>query len=606
MAENTALLLKAWLRRQKLQAIADEATLHRLLHDLLPRLGYDWAEVTHGPNEQGKDLVARGSSRTGGDEYLAVVAKLGGISAASNDRSNLNNVIQQVRTAFLVPYEGHRVHARVFITKVLVVCTGNISEQAQTQIRAQSGELRAVDFWSLDGLEEHVTSHLPGFYFDIEPHIHDYLVRLRDKCVDITEDHRRLGSHVSRLLPEVFVEPTILPLDEISLATRGRRAPKLGKTRLVFPDPKISTFDTSYLEYPSKSIVVMGEPGSGKTFAIQRAALRLVERRLAGDSDAPLPLLARASAFADALESPAEQDLTRAVFACDALSASELHEELVQRASVLFVDALDEIASSNSRDTVLEKLQTLEATFPSLRIVCTMRVMRLWRPNEVRSFQQALVLPMNNRAIAKLLENILGRGEKYTQVLRALSETGLHRSLPKTPLVVTILAILHEQQKMDEIPSTIADLYDMFLQVYLGRWSTDRDSAAHGPSMYRLRLAVLQEIAYFLHDHHLVAAPFVDLAGLAHRYLSERGWPEDGGKLLIDIANRTGLLTFQDRDGMRTELEADSSEAQREGVFLSSSTTLSRSTWSRRVWHSLGMILSRPSRGFLILGGATL
>jgi hypothetical protein len=543
-----AAVLPLSIRRKKLAAIAKESTLHEIIRDILLRIGYDWAEITHGPGEQGKDLVARGKSRTGGDENLAVVAKLGGISGSATEKRNLNALMDQVKTAFLVPYEGHRVRVPAHINKVLVVCTGAISDLAQGQIRSQAHDLRAVDFWPLDDLEVFVTEHLAGFYFDIQPHIHDYLIRLRERCVDTSADYRRLGSHISRALQDVFVEPAILPLDELRQPVAGRRGRRLGKTGIVYRDPTFSTFDTTYLEYPRQSVIVMGEPGSGKTFAVRRAAQRLIERRLAGDSDAPLPLLTPASVFAEDDAASPEADLARGAVTADALTEEQLRQELHDNRCVLFVDSLDGVATNHRRDVVLRKLNSLLSDFPNLRIVCTMRTMRFWRPEQVMVFQQAMILPMNNRSVAKLLENLLGRGKKFTGVLRAFSEAGLNRSLPKTPLVVTILAILHEQESMEEIPATVADLYDMFLQVYLGRWSLAEEASAL--SAYQLRLAVLREIACHLHENRRLKAPFAELQELADEYLSRRGHANQAREFLLDIARQTGLLVLLDSEGV--------------------------------------------------------
>jgi hypothetical protein len=222
------------------------------------------------------------------------------------------------------------------------------------------------------------------------------------------------------------------------------------------------------------------------------------------------------------------------------------------------VDALDQVATNDNRDAVLGKLQALEDRYPRLRIVCTMRIMRFWKPDELRSFRQALVLPMNNRSVAKLLENLLGRGKKYVDVLRALSESGLNKSLPKTPLVVTIIAILHEQLEMDEVPATVGDLYDMFLQVYLGRWSTHLAGTQAGPPAYQLRLSVLREVAYFLHDTQQVVAPLNQVAPIVDRYLLERGLPNQGLDLLKDIAEHSGILILLTPEGFGADTPSKS------------------------------------------------
>ena len=532
------------VRREKLSFIKDERDLHKLVKTVLEKMGFDWVEIAHGAQEFGKDLVAATNSSLGGREYVGVVAKLGKISGGAGGKRNLGEVRRQVDQAFTIPYDSSNTRQKVNITRALVVCTGSVSANAKREI-VNTKEFRAVEVWSIDELERRVTEHFPEFYLGMSDEMRTYLVAVTVRLSDVSEDYRRYGDRQRRGLEDVFVEPTIVPMSSM----KGRRfhRGKLGRTRMVLDDPDEgrTTFDTDYLQHPDGSIIVMGAPGSGKTMALRKAALRLARRRMSGDSSAPVPLFVSAQELLSAIERGAGVELYESLPMCQSFTAKGLHELLQTESSTLFVDGLDEISEDDRRNLVFDFMTEAQEIYPRLRVVAAMRISYLSQPKDLKGFEQGFLAPMNSRAMYELVTKILGQAEKSVEVLRSFHETGLSDRLPRTPLVVTLIAILHELDEMGEVPANIADLYDMFIQVYLGRWNDPADGKM-SLDLYNARTAVLREVAVRMHVERRVAISMVRAIGIAEEYLAVRGRGGQGQAMVEWIVNNSGVLSACD------------------------------------------------------------
>lgn len=555
-------------RKNKLRALKKEGALHQLLADLLRKIGYENVKITHGTNEHGKDLVANSKAQTGGKEVLAVVAKLGRISGAVSKTKNLTELQEQVELAFKIPYESPDSKQTEYITRVLVVCTGEISNAAQQRIRAQPERLRAVDFWDIDELEARVTEHNSSFYFDVPTDLHDYCSLLRSKCSDVSEEFRRYGSSRIPGLEEVFVEPRLVRIDDLSRPLEKRRRKKLGRTKIAEVDRHVQIETSEIVQNPSSSMILMGEPGSGKTFILRRACLALSEAIMAGSESVPIPYLMKASALASCESDDLAETVKECSTALETLSADRVNEMLKDRPFVLFVDGLDEIPNEDERARLMEKLKSFDGEWENCSVIATMRVLRFWRPRESTGFSQALILPLNSSGMRELLLRIVGRGRKRSRLLAGILRSGLTNSLPQTPLVVTLLGILHEQQEMDEVPANISDLYDMFVQVFLGRWSHQNGKAGGTLSEYQLEVTILEQLAWHLHDSRTSSIRLEEFRLRVSSYLKERELPVKADEVCRKFSGAFGLLEVTGKSGCLLDYFDDAQEGSRPEAWI--------------------------------------
>lgn len=131
----------------------DEAALRReVLIPLFQAMGYSDVTGRHGTGELGKDIVMWSSDPLAMRINTGVVVKRGPISGrADGGHSSAATTATQIRQTLGADYRDPRTGQLVGISRVLVVASGSISEQAQSAILAQLTpvEQKAVSF--IDG-----------------------------------------------------------------------------------------------------------------------------------------------------------------------------------------------------------------------------------------------------------------------------------------------------------------------------------------------------------------------------------------------------------------------------------------------------------------------
>lgn len=554
MARNPAEHIPVKERRERVAEIAPETRLHEILETIFRRMPrVEWVEVTHGTTEYGKDLLVCTSGAFGGYEYTAVVVKLGKISGAAAGSASLGTVKRQVEQAAKVPHFSSRLKGEVRPNQILVVCTDLISSHAVREIKETAPtDFVNVTFWTGQELEERLYEFYPEFFVDLQPEVAEYLARFCDAHGSVSAEHKRLGGQSTRSLAEIFVEPVLIHFDDLEPRVSGERV-KLGPTKLVIESvARMATFDSTALKRPKRNVFVMGPPGCGKSTVIRKAAHDLATEFYGGSKDVPLPLYATAKSLAEHVTGdPTIGALIRAIPACSSFDADQLKERLASKDSVLFLDGLDEIATG---DGLLTALGAAVAAYPKMRVVCATRLSYFQKPREFPGFRQALMLPMNLRAMQELIEKILGRNSKSVGVLRALVDNGLHLKLPQTPLVVTILALLHEHEQLDEVPANIADLYDMVVQVYLGRWSPGSWGGS-GADEYSVKMEVLKRLALAMHESKRSTVSMDEFRELLNGYMQDRGYSAVVNHALSSLLGPSSLLAeIHSRDGVDSQI----------------------------------------------------
>ena len=119
--KNQAQSLTSAQRRQIISEY-NETELYKPLRELLQAMRPNYTvEITHGPNEFGKDLVmVRIDDLT--KDVIAIVVKCGKITG--NTRGKVDEIRSQVEQALLHPVEMKSVYEELPVSKVLVMVAG--------------------------------------------------------------------------------------------------------------------------------------------------------------------------------------------------------------------------------------------------------------------------------------------------------------------------------------------------------------------------------------------------------------------------------------------------------------------------------------------------
>jgi GTPase SAR1 family protein len=320
----------------------------------------------------------------------------------------------------------------------------------------------------------------------------------------------------------------------------------------------------------AQKLVILGDPGSGKSALIHYLALRWA--RIAEPSvreTQPIPLVIDLGKYAR-WECDGRKGFVR--FLEEAPVWHDWSRGLLNRLLgdagrvVLLLDGLDEIFDVKTREGVVNDIQRFSSEFPLAPVLMTSRVVgyqaQALRDAEFRHFmlQDLDAVQINdfiNRWHAETFENEEQAAPKRERLRRAIRDSKSIAMLAGNPLLLTMMAILNRNQ---ELPRDRADLYAQASRVLLHQWDTER-ALVDFPGIrsdigLREKTEMLRRVAAHMQtDPGGLKGNLVDgatLTGLIGAYLSEELHFDQGraaaGTLVDQLRLRNFIVCFVGAD----------------------------------------------------------
>lgn len=286
--------------------------------------------------------------------------------------------------------------------------------------------------------------------------------------------------------------------------------------RLTFRGPQL----VSEAIAAAPRLVLIGEPGSGKSTALRYLAYTLAAAGLDPHTDLPgrldgwtpgrlvpifAPLLPLAQHFA---EHPAHRGDAEDLWAylvdqlqpqgANAGLAAAIHEEVEAGRVIVLLDGLDEVAGVDSRRKVVRAVHAFAAGYPACRIVVACRVRAYegerntawqlpgwptatladWTLGQIHAFVDAWY-----RTVAAIRERTdTWRDERIAGLVRALTTRDDLQRFGRQPLMLTVMALVHLNDA--RLPEERASLYGRCIDILLGQWEiAGKDASAYGTLM---------------------------------------------------------------------------------------------------------------------------
>jgi formylglycine-generating enzyme required for sulfatase activity len=341
------------------------------------------------------------------------------------------------------------------------------------------------------------------------------------------------------------------------------------------------------------ALVLLGDPGSGKTTVLRHLALGFalariavggpeqepLDRELAWQGLLPLPILIQLRRLAEELRGPpadagpllAHLEQTLSGDRLDAL-AQHLITRLEAGGVLILCDGLDEVPDDLHRAWTAQAVALFQSRFPRSRIVLTSRVYA-YRGNcqLPPPFQVATLQPLEPDAqddfIQRWYRTVLFQDEhapaeqeqvvahKARDLTEALARHPRLREIGANPLLLTMMALVHLHRL--RLPQQRAALYDECLHLLLEQWEQRRAyepaglTATLGIPEQTNRLALIQPIAYQLQLSGREEARQAELRDwLLPRFLDLQRDVEAAKmlirRLLSFLEGRSGLLIARD------------------------------------------------------------
>jgi formylglycine-generating enzyme required for sulfatase activity len=273
-------------------------------------------------------------------------------------------------------------------------------------------------------------------------------------------------------------------------------------------------------------VVVLGDPGAGKTTFLKYLALRLArgEGEQIGLGDW-LPILLPVAAFANALQSrdvPLDDFIAEyfAGIGADLPIGQMLGEALKAGRALILLDGLDEVRDLNLRNTVVERVTDFYAFHRrnGNKFVLTSRIVgyRSVRPS-AEGLVECTLVDFDDNEIEEFVSRWTHAIEKQAQgstavahadaeadrreLLDAIQENEGVRRLASTPLLLTILALMKRQGV--SLPERRVQLYDQYVTTLLSTWNRARSLSGRAPGRDLDEIQtvrVLAPLALWMHE----------------------------------------------------------------------------------------------------------
>lgn len=492
----------------------------------------------HGANEKGTDIILVEKAVFGGYQYTSVVVKCLPINNATSpkkDRETAANISQQTALAINSGHYCNLTNQQVDFHTVMIVTNQTISNTARESLINGAKMFRFIDirFQQGEDLLDLIDAHLQEFYF-YQSGVHARVATALQRKCESLNDLQNLPQFTveERALIDVFVQPRLQRIE--SRYIEGKR-----RNQVV-----VKTSDQVILQ--NNRVLIIGEAGAGKSIILRETVLNLLSENTR-DTKTKLPILVKAYDLAKSSSIKFIDTLNNVVNRYYSLDDFDFESIRKDVEITLLIDGLDEIVDLSQRESVKEKIATFGNENPNIKIIITSRrTQDITGLNSMSSYQHWEILTFNFVQVREFLKKwFSNREDSNHRFLVALEDHKLLSRLPSTPLVLTLLAILFDSDDYREIPANLAELYQMFLDLLLGKWNLDR----RVETMYNanIREYLATEVAVHMHKDKIISISshrFIEIIVNAAR---QRGIDVNPSVLLNDFTEQTALMVFNDK-----------------------------------------------------------
>jgi HEAT repeat protein len=302
-----------------------------------------------------------------------------------------------------------------------------------------------------------------------------------------------------------------------------------------------------------RHMVVLGDPGAGKTTMLKYLCLLSAQAKLGGFPD--LPVFVTLNRYAKATQ----ENLLDFIVADVAerygfLQMCPYLEQRLENGTVLLLlDGLDEVTVGNPEEAeaayrrTTDGVNRLATRYPKCPIVITCRRAG-WKGLLVPTFLTMSVLDFTWEDIQRFVSNWFGEGSDRARRLQGiLSQQVRMQALAANPLLLSLIAIVFERDL--ELPERRAKLYERCVQVLLTEWDAHRGIKRASQFTTDRKRDLLEDIALHYHCQGLRYFPKDDLLEVIAAYLPTVNIPAGQACLVLDeISAQHGLLKEQAAD----------------------------------------------------------
>lgn len=475
---------------KKIQSIKSEVNeFHPILNQLLQRLpNIKNVEYTHGPNEMGADFVLSKIDPTlSRTEYIGVIVKVGKISQGHAD---INVQIEECELERKIE-SGKK---KIFLSEIWVITNDSISNNAQDKIHHKYKN-KKINLISGENLATLFDSHYPDYWTDVSVEIGEYLRSVKSKSESLakTIDILDTATFGDSYIPQELINVS----DDVYNDPGRYKAPKKLKIETIVDSEKF--------------IFIEGTMGTGKS--------RIIEKITHDYSTTESFNTKKTVPYVDSFKnfiSDYDGDINKVIEIIDSnISINDINY-------LIMLDAVDEI--NTDERSILKIIENIYLALNKRDDCIILLTSRPFDSVVVESdidkyFKRFRIQPLNPKQILNIVDSICNRFEIKNKLINELENSSLFKVLPKTPMSAVILGKLLSQN-IQEIPSTMTELYSKYTEIALGRW--DIDKGLQSQTEYDVSCNVTINIAKYFMDNELDRISTREARDMFNEYISSR------------------------------------------------------------------------------------
>lgn len=484
--------------KEKLEFIqknCKEPELFEDLKQLFRKKGFENVEITHGSTEFGKDLVfSTVDSVFGERKWYSVIVK--NKNASQNDFVIGGEIIQQIELSSKIAFKDSKGDEHI-ISGIFVVINGAVSFNAKDILQKfiEPVLLPNIQIWNYQRLGDEIDKHIRDIFLDkVEPAIHVYSEMQIKSLSDMRATNQLFDLKINDI-EDIFV----------NVQTTYSKHLKKVDNYVTFEDEKPTKKNdddidgTNEILNSKNNFIIHGIPTSGKSLLLRRLGIKALKE----DSLKPnAAFFFEINNFIKGEVVDFEFDKMICQQYSDLTKGEKIDYDQFGRV-LLLIDSIDEVQSDVLKSKILSNIDKFVSsnTNKNLQVVLAIRSIDLIDSNEVLSdFERTELLPFNAGQAFKLVKKIIpDNSTKSNAFINALKNSLLSSGLLRTPLALTLMAILYRDDKIDlkELPANITELYNKFTDTYLERWDVSKGISKQ--YQYEQTKAVLAFIALHMH-----------------------------------------------------------------------------------------------------------
>lgn len=509
------------------------------LKQLFKTKGFQDVRITHGNKEMGKDLVFNAiDPLTDEKKWYAVIVK--NKKATQNDFLPGNEIGNQINLCFNVPFKDN-IGKEHSIFQVFIIINGSISENAKVTIDTNFNNYKNYTLlWDYQKLEEEISKHIKdSFLNNLTPPLTEFVNKQISLLSDISKTNSLLNLDMSDI-NDIFINTQISISKEI----------KKINDYIAFSqnDQKFEQedWDSRAILNSKDNFIIHGLPTSGKSLFLKNLGIKTLTKANGKPNAVFYIDLINCNDYEFCLQNYVDAQFSQIT------KGEPFNKEDYEKVLIL-IDSIDFIQDNELRDRILASIDSFnnDNSYKNLQLLIATRSLEHIRSTQyLRDYKDTEILPFTFSQAHSLVKKIIpNNATKTNNFIKALKDNLLDSTLQRTPLALTLMAILYRDDKIDlrELPANIYELYNKFTDVYLDKW--DHSKGITNLYQYEQTKNILSFIAIHFHKNNLNTISEYDLIEYLKQLRLSYNYDElnDIDKFVKYLKTKQGVFYFDDQ-----------------------------------------------------------